>query len=432
MTQPTEPTQPQPPQQIQTEQEEQDTEEALAAAFAAAAAVFLAGTAAAVLGVPGVPNLSLMGSGTLYVADALTRAAAALDRLWRGTPRQQFLPIYLDGLRYRLDGLQRAVWKKTNKALADAQAAHADVDQMRDDIRAALSPKLYGSFVERLARTEAAIAINSARDWEARQAAYAGATVTKTWRTRRDHRVRPTHKDAEGQTVPLDAPFIVGGWPMMYPADPAAPASEVVNCFPGWVRVSTSGVRVTWRRWYEGELITLHLTRGTPLDVTPNHPLLTGNGEFVAAKDLIAGDTLVRCERDSDTGWAFFDQLYQATSKLAIPRQSASNHADFHGDGTPETVTETIRINPTAHAATPAGLRRFGRALARQAATPAHPAVRTAGHTATLEEIIGITRRPYAGHVFNLDSGTGWYTANDIVAANCRCAATYDIRGGRR
>ena len=58
-----------------------------------------------------------------------------------------------------------------------------------------------------------------------------GAT-TKTWKTERDNRVRETHKEAEGQTVAIWKPFIVGGWELMFPGDDSlgAPDEELSNC----------------------------------------------------------------------------------------------------------------------------------------------------------------------------------------------------------
>lgn len=52
----------------------------------------------------------------------------------------------------------------------------------------------------------------------------------KMWVTRRDERVRHTHAAADTQTVPVDAPFTVGGVPMMHPGDRSAPIAETVNC----------------------------------------------------------------------------------------------------------------------------------------------------------------------------------------------------------
>lgn len=63
-------------------------------------------------------------------------------------------------------------------------------------------------------------------------AAYRQGKRFKTWKTFGDLKVRPTHKAANGQRVPLDMPFTVGGYEMMFPNDSSlgAPAGEVVNC----------------------------------------------------------------------------------------------------------------------------------------------------------------------------------------------------------
>lgn len=45
-----------------------------------------------------------------------------------------------------------------------------------------------------------------------------------------DDRTRETHRHAEGQRVPLDAPFIVGGFELMFPGDPSGPPQEVIQC----------------------------------------------------------------------------------------------------------------------------------------------------------------------------------------------------------
>lgn len=53
-----------------------------------------------------------------------------------------------------------------------------------------------------------------------------------TWLSERDDRVRPTHITADGQRVPVDEPFWVGGYRMMYPTDSSLGAGpeEIVNC----------------------------------------------------------------------------------------------------------------------------------------------------------------------------------------------------------
>lgn len=65
--------------------------------------------------------------------------------------------------------------------------------------------------------------------------------VIRVWRTRDDERVREAHRDAAGQRVGLDEPFVVGGYELRYPSDPFAPASVARYC-RCWLRYEwTSG-----------------------------------------------------------------------------------------------------------------------------------------------------------------------------------------------
>lgn len=50
------------------------------------------------------------------------------------------------------------------------------------------------------------------------------------WLATEDQRTRPDHREADGQTVPWGQPFTVGGYQMMHPHDPTAPAKEIINC----------------------------------------------------------------------------------------------------------------------------------------------------------------------------------------------------------
>lgn len=57
-----------------------------------------------------------------------------------------------------------------------------------------------------------------------------GERMFKKWRDSSDRRVRPSHREADGQHVPLSDPFVVGGSPLMFPGDPAGPPQEVIMC----------------------------------------------------------------------------------------------------------------------------------------------------------------------------------------------------------
>lgn len=82
--------------------------------------------------------------------------------------------------------------------------------------------------VEKISETETAIIENR---HEMVGAIEAGKT-RKTWVTKRDKRVRKTHKEVDGKTLPIDQPFILSGTEMQYPGDTTndPPAEEIVGC----------------------------------------------------------------------------------------------------------------------------------------------------------------------------------------------------------
>ena len=63
-------------------------------------------------------------------------------------------------------------------------------------------------------------------------AAANGGKRFKRWKTFGDSKVRPTHRESGGQVVPIEKPFNVGGYSMMFPGGSSlgAPAKEIVNC----------------------------------------------------------------------------------------------------------------------------------------------------------------------------------------------------------
>ena len=60
----------------------------------------------------------------------------------------------------------------------------------------------------------------------------ANGNVTHTWLSMQDEKVRPFHLEADGQTVPIDEPFEVGGELLMFPGDTSLGASpqNVIRC----------------------------------------------------------------------------------------------------------------------------------------------------------------------------------------------------------
>lgn len=118
--------------------------------------------------------------------------------------------------------------------LIDGYGAGENVDELRDRIERVLS--LTGT--ERWTNRARVIAQTEAnRAWSAGVYASAlyyepitGRGWQKVWDTRMDGQERVSHRNANGQVVALRDEFQVGRVRMLYPEDPRAPASQVVNC----------------------------------------------------------------------------------------------------------------------------------------------------------------------------------------------------------
>lgn len=48
-----------------------------------------------------------------------------------------------------------------------------------------------------------------------------------------------------------------------------------------------------------------------------------------------------------------------------------------------------------------------------------------------LDDVVSIERRDFSGHVFNLETGTGFYTANGIITHNCRSTSIPILKSWR-
>lgn len=90
----------------------------------------------------------------------------------------------------------------------------------------------YGADIERVSRGVA----QSARNAGVYAAAKEAGSVHKTWHSRNDKKVRPTHNVLDSHawpehTVLMDEPFISpSGVKLDYPGDPTAPLDETANC----------------------------------------------------------------------------------------------------------------------------------------------------------------------------------------------------------
>lgn len=140
--------------------------------------------------------------------------------------------------RYIQDGNIAAVKSMTRRDKRyDAMIERGGLtDAQIDKIVGRYSDRLLLSRGLTIARTERMLAVNQGRIDAWRQAAdkvgIQHSALVKKWRhTGRAVMDRITHQLANGQTVQgLDTPFNIGGFLMQYPHDPAAPASQCINC----------------------------------------------------------------------------------------------------------------------------------------------------------------------------------------------------------
>ncbi len=122
--------------------------------------------------------------------------------------------------------LQKVVRTTVAKGLAEGWSANQTSAVLAAKFRDASA-----ATVQMLAETELTTLVNQ-RSLEAAQRNFQDTTdpVYKTWLTMMDNRVRPAHAQTEGQTVPINQPFNVAGYQMMYPGDPSAPLQLVARC----------------------------------------------------------------------------------------------------------------------------------------------------------------------------------------------------------
>lgn len=166
------------------------------------------------------------------------RTRAARDQMWRAQARVWGpLGLSFDQVNRLLEGVYPTLGQRITMI---AETQREQVMRVIDDAwRDGLSVRDTASAIrvdalgtsrwraEMIARTEILGAQNAASLLTAR---VSGAVSYKTWLAAQDRFVRDDHADADGQTVPVDQPFDVGGYQMMHPGDPSGPPEEVISC----------------------------------------------------------------------------------------------------------------------------------------------------------------------------------------------------------
>ena len=247
------------------------------------------------------------------------------------------------------------------RAWADEAASRIKI--IAEDYRSRVSALIEKGYTEgwgteRIAKAIEAIGAateNRSRLWARDQIATINAQATERaqskagvthymWSTSRDEAVRDeqepgqNHVEREGVIYAWDSPPREN----RYDGHPGEP----INCFPGGVRVSASGVCKVYRRHYEGPLVRLYTKRGS-FEVTPNHPVMTSRG-WLPAGDIKPGDHLVElvrdqlCAENDDDDVPTFDQLWDLAHGV---RLRLATGAGFHGDASPSDDVDVVLVD---------------------------------------------------------------------------------------
>lgn len=111
--------------------------------------------------------------------------------------------------------------------VGESIAAGETVNQLAKRINQMYEHEFDMERAKMIARTEMLSAISSGRQ---RGAKSLGIPLTKTWASDGSKRVRPTHREASGQTVGMDDYYIVGEERGMFPGDPMFSGKERIRC----------------------------------------------------------------------------------------------------------------------------------------------------------------------------------------------------------
>lgn len=170
----------------------------------------------------------------------------------------------------------------------------------------------------------------------------------KEWVTQHDTKVRTAHRLVDGRSVPLSAPFIVGGYPLQYPGDSrTAPIELWINCVVGSTQVTWPGqvVHAATASTHHGDLYEIVTAVGHRLTVTPNHPVLTPAG-YQPAQALREGDRVLATREpvtpDVDHAPPSIEQVHGAIRQVGTASRVGPLHVNFHGDR-PDAEVEVVR-----------------------------------------------------------------------------------------
>jgi hypothetical protein len=136
---------------------------------------------------------------------------------------------------HKLEDVSNAAWSKIRGELTLGVLGGKTPQEVATAIGRNLEdPSIFKSIAARaevITQTEMGRVFSTAAEMRMEEAGQHVDGLEKEWLHSGHPKVpRPEHLAANGQHVPVDEPFIIGGVEMMFPRDPAAPIEETINC----------------------------------------------------------------------------------------------------------------------------------------------------------------------------------------------------------
>ena len=127
-------------------------------------------------------------------------------------------------------GMSENLTRQVDTAINSARAQDLSATQTQKFLRQQF-PRISRIQAARIARTETHNAASFAsHTYNKKTADELDIKMLKKWVAVADERTRTAHVEANGQTVPMDEDFTIGGAKMEYAGDPKGGAKNVVNC----------------------------------------------------------------------------------------------------------------------------------------------------------------------------------------------------------
>lgn len=119
------------------------------------------------------------------------------------------------------DEIHRSILDEIEEGLVKGDTT----DELADRVKQA-----FNGIADGRARTIASTEVSAAYGFGRHTAMKKAGIRRKSWLTSGNDNVRPAHAEAEGQSVPIDEPFEVGGEELQYPGDDHGSPENVINC----------------------------------------------------------------------------------------------------------------------------------------------------------------------------------------------------------